>query len=607
MFQNFDDHSQKSRSAERLKMLRAELAHRSLDGLLVPRSDEYQGEYVAPYAERLSWLTGFSGSAGLAIVLKDRAAIFVDGRYTVQVREQVDTRLIEPHDVIAEPPADWLAGVLKAGERVGFDPWLVTATEAEKFRKACTKAGASFVGVEGNPIDTIWADQPGRPAAAVVAHPQQFAGRSATDKLDQIAASIDKKGANAVCLTMPDSIAWLFNIRGADIVHVPVALAYAIVRADRTASLFIDAGRFDEDALAGLPEGVSLASPADFSPTLTDLAGSGASILIDPASAPEAVRATILAAGGKVITGPDPCLLPKATKNASELEGARAAHRRDGVAMTRFLAWLAREAPGGGLDEIAVAKRLEAFRSESAELRDISFDTISATGPHAAIPHYRVTTASNLKVETNAILLVDSGAQYADGTTDITRTIIAGTPAGEMKDRFTRVLKGMIAISRLRFPKGTTGGHIDALARQSLWAGGFDFDHGTGHGVGSFLSVHEGPARISKADRTPLEPGMILSNEPGYYKTGHYGIRIENLLAVMPASPVEGGERDMLGFETLTLAPIDRHLIDTELLGADDAAWLDAYHARVRRELQPFLDGADLDWLNAATAPLKVE
>jgi Xaa-Pro aminopeptidase len=605
MFQHFDDCSQQSRSAARLADLRTEMARRDLDGFLVPRSDEFQGEYVAPYAERLAWLSGFSGSAGLAVVLKERAAIFVDGRYTVQVREQVDTGLFEPHDVTARPPHDWLAGVLKKGDRLGFDPWLVTAEQAGKFRAACATAGASLVGVADNPVDAIWVDQPGRPATAVSAHPLQFAGRTAADKLTEVAGAIAATGAAAAVLTMPDSIAWLLNIRGRDIAHTPVTLAYALVRADRSASLFIDAARLDEDALAGLPDGVSLAPPAGFAASLATLAGDKAAILIDQASAPEVVRATILAAGGSIVAAADPCLLPKARKNATELEGARAAHRRDGIAVCRFLAWLDREAPTGKLDEIAVATRLEALRAETGELRDISFDTIAGTGPNAAIPHYRVSTRSNLKVERNAILLVDSGAQYVDGTTDITRTVVAGTPTPEMCDRFTRVLKGMIAISRLRFPKGTTGGHIDALARQALWAGGFDFDHGTGHGVGSFLSVHEGPARISKADRTPLEPGMILSNEPGYYKAGHYGIRIENLVAVMPASPVPGGERPMLGFETLTLAPIDRHLVAADLLGPEDARWLDAYHACVWHEISPFLENDDFAWLEAATAPLR--
>ena len=604
MFQHFDDHSQKSASAARLALLRAELARRGLDGFLVPRSDEYQGEYVAPYAERLSWLTGFSGSAGFAIVLAGRAAIFVDGRYTVQVRDEVNVKLFEPHDVTAEPPHQWLAGVIGEGMKVGFDPWLVTADQAERFRAACRKAGASLEGIADNPIDVVWADQPARPANPVSAQPLQFAGRSAADKLADVASVLAAADAGAAVLTMPDSIAWLFNIRGQDIAHTPVALAYALVRGDGSATLFIDADRLEEDARAGLPGKVALQPPGGLAPALAELAAAGTAILIDPSSAPEAVRATILAGGGRVVTAADPCLLPKARKNATELQGARAAHRRDGVAMSRFLAWLAREAPKGELDEIAVAMRLEALRAETGELREISFDTIAAAGPHAAIPHYHVTTASSLKVGRDTILLVDSGAQYVDGTTDITRTIIVGRPTAEMCDRFTRVLKGMIAVSRLRFPKGTTGAHIDALAREALWAGGFDFDHGTGHGVGSYLSVHEGPARISKTGHTALEPGMILSDEPGYYKEGQFGIRIENLLAVMPASGIGGGERDMLGFETLTLAPIDRHLIDPDLLGAEDRAWLDAYHARVAREISPFLEGDDLAWLEAATAPL---
>ena len=536
MFQHFDELSQKSASAARLALLRAEMARRGLDAFLVPRSDEYQGEYVAPYAERLSWLSGFSGSAGLAIVLAERAAIFVDGRYTVQVRDQVDVNLFEPHDVTQEPPHQWLAGAVGEGAKVGFDPWLVTAEQAQKFRTACAKAGASLEGIADNPIDAVWADQPPRPANPVVAHPLQFAGRSAADKLNDIASSLAAQGAAAAVLTMPDSIAWLFNIRGGDIAHTPVALAYALVRADGTASLFIDAERLEEDAGAGLPQGVSLQPAGGLQAALAELAAAGTAVLIDPSSAPEAVRATLLGSGGKIVTAADPCLLPKAKKNPAELEGARAAHRRDGVAMSRFLAWLCREAPNGDLDEITVATRLEALRAETGELREISFDTISAAGPHAALPHYHVTTASSLKVERDAILLVDSGAQYVDGTTDITRTVIAGEPTAEMRDRFTRVLKGMIAISRLRFPKGTTGAHIDALARQALWAGGFDFDHGTGHGVGSYLSVHEGPARISKdrphaagarhdpVQRTGLLQGGSLRHPHREFAGRHAGI-----------------------------------------------------------------------------------
>ena len=409
MFQHFDDLLQKSASAARLALLRGEMARRGLDAFLVPRSDEYQGEYVAPYAERLSWLTGFSGSAGLAIVLAGRAAIFVDGRYTVQVRDEVNVKLFEPHDVTAEPPQQWLAGAIGEGTKVGFDPWLVTADQAQKFRVACGKAGASLEGIADNPIDAVWSDQPARPANPVSAHPLQFAGRSAADKLGDIASSLATAGAAAAVLTMPDSVAWLFNIRGSDIAHTPVALAYALVRADGTASLFIDADRIEEDARAGLPEAVSLQPAGGLAPALAELAAAGTATLIDSSSAPEAVRATILAGGGNIVTAADPCLLPKAKKNPTELEGARAAHRRDGVAMSRFLAWLSREAPSGDLDEIAVATRLEALRAETGELREISFDTISAAGPHAAIPHYRVTTASSLKVERDAILLVDFG------------------------------------------------------------------------------------------------------------------------------------------------------------------------------------------------------
>jgi Xaa-Pro aminopeptidase len=605
MLQSFEAAGSSALSAKRVAALRAEMVRCGIDGFVVPRSDEFQGEYVADYAERLRWLSGYSGSAGLAIVLADKAAIFVDGRYTIQVREQVDTDIFEPRHLIDEPPADWIVSNLKQGQVLGYDPWLMTAAQTDRFAKACEKAGAEFKAVEHNLIDVVWQDQPQRPAEPVVMQPTQFAGRTAQDKQTELRAALEAGGADAVVLTLPDSVAWAFNIRGSDIAHTPVALAFAIVHGgDQPAELFIHPDRVPEDVTASL-DGVANLQPREaFESALAALGERGARVLVDAAWAPQAVRQVLTDSGAEIVAGSDPCIMPKACKNAAELEGARAAQRRDGVAMVRFLAWLDRQAPAGGLDEISAAQQLEAFRAETDELKDLSFDSISGAGPHAAIPHYRVSTASNWEIEPDSIYLIDSGGQYRDGTTDITRTVIVGEATAEMKDRFTRVLKGMINLSRVRFPAGTTGGNLDVLARLALWQAGLDFDHGTGHGVGSYLSVHEGPARFSKIDKTKLKPGMILSNEPGYYKAGAFGIRIENLVVVREAEPVEGGERDMHWLETLTLCPIDRRLIEVALLDTAETDWLDQYHARVRSELSVELDGADLAWLEAASAPL---
>ncbi|MGE0211031.1 MAG: aminopeptidase P family protein [Parvibaculaceae bacterium] len=604
MFQVFEEQSDGKAAARRLDMLRAGFDANGIDGYIVPRSDEFQGEYVAPYAERLRWLTGFTGSAGLVIILRDKAAIFVDGRYTIQVREQVDTDRIEPRHLMDEPPARWIEDNLKPGSVLGYDPWLLTAEQTANFAAACGKAGGILKPLDLNLVDAVWKGRPSRPSAPVSVHPTQFAGRPAADKVADMAKALEKAGADAAVLTLPDSVAWLLNIRGEDVSHVPVALAFAILHRSDKPELFIDAARLSEDTSAHLARVARLLPPDAMEASLAALGVKGASVIVDPHTAAEKVRAVLADTGAKIVTGSDPCVLPKARKNATEVEGARAAHRRDGAAMSRFLAWFDREAPKGGLDEIATVKRLEEIRSESGELRDVSFDSIAGAGPHAAIPHYHVSTATNRAIGMHEIFLMDSGGQYPDGTTDVTRTVIVGTPTAEMKDRFTRVLKGMIGLSRLRFPPRTMGGHLDAFARHALWQAGLDFDHGTGHGVGSYLSVHEGPARFSKADRTVLEPGMILSNEPGYYKQGHFGIRIENLVVVREAEPIEGGERPMRSLETLTLVPIDRRLIEPSLLSTEEREWLDAYHARVRREIGPSLEGEDLAWLEAATAPL---
>jgi Xaa-Pro aminopeptidase len=588
----------------RLEALRSELKRRGLDGFIIPRQDEFQGEYVAPYAERLRWLTGFTGSWGMAVVLPERAAIFVDGRYTVQAAEQVDTGLYAPHHLIEEPPADWLEKNSGKGQRIGYDPWLMTPEQVERFDKALARAGASFEPVADNPIDAIWSDRPPRPSGPVEVQPTQFAGRSSSDKLAEIAKSLEKEGADAAVITLPDSIAWLFNIRGFDVRYVPVVHAQAILRREGKAQIFIDPARIPDHVQDHLAQVADVAPPSAFLDALAELGRRSLKVLIDPASAPERVKSALKSSGAEIVKGADPSVLPKARKNPVESEGARSAHRRDGAAMARFLHWLSIEAPRGGLTEIAAAEKLEELRRGSGALKDLSFDTTSGSGPNAALPHYHATLESSRKLEMDSIFLIDSGGQYQDGTTDITRTVIVGQPTAEMKDRFTRVLKGMIAMSTIRFPKGTTGSQLDVLARAALWKAGFDYDHGTGHGVGSYLSVHEGPARLNKTDRTPLEPGMILSNEPGYYKPGEYGIRIENLLLVHEPRPIAGGERPMMGFETLTLAPIDRALIDAALLLPEERQWLDAYHARVLKEIGPLLDELDRRWLAQATKPL---
>ncbi|MEO1161388.1 MAG: M24B family metallopeptidase, partial [Pseudomonadota bacterium] len=505
-------------------------------GLVVPRADEFQGEYVPACAERLNWLTGFSGSAGSAVILKSAAAIFVDGRYTLQVREQIDLDLITPLQVPDESPHDWVRQNLPAGGKLGFDPWLLTIQDAKRYDAACKEADAELVALDSNPVDSVWQDRPTAPAEPVVQQPLQFAGVSGADKLRAIAEGLQQRNAAACVLTQTDAVAWAFNIRGSDIPHTPAVLAFTIVHDDASADLFLDPSRIDEDAHDALAQAnVRLSPPEKMTEVLQALGAATANVELDFPWAAEALRRTLTAAGATVTHHESPCTLPRATKNRAELEGARAAHLRDGVPMAQFLRWLDDNAPAGKLDEITAARKLETLRAQTGELRDLSFDTISGAGPHAAIPHYRVSETSNLPIEKDRIYLVDSGAQYVDGTTDITRTIIAGTPTPEMKDRFTRVLRGMINLSRARFPAGTTGGHLDPVARAPLWEAGLDFDHGTGHGVGSYLSVHEGPQRFSKADRTVLQPGMILSNEPGYYKAGEYGIRIENLLVVREA------------------------------------------------------------------------
>ena len=609
MFQNFDAPARSGPIGARLESLRAELANEGLAGFLVPHSDEYQGEYTPPSAERLAWLTGFTGSAGFAIVLAGEAAIFVDGRYTLQVRDQVDAAAFAPEHLVETPPHQWLRGRIRHGQRIGYDPRLVTLAELRRFEAAVRSAGAELVPLSENPIDRIWIDRPATPQGQVTLQEVALAGESAAAKIERLRALLADKGADAAILAQSDSIAWTFNLRGGDVAHNPVALAYAILYRDGPPTLYIDGRKLSNEVRSALADLADIREEAAIARDLEQLGGSGARVLADPNTTPAALLRPLTAFEGALIEGGDPVALPKARKNAAEIAGTKRAHLRDGVAVTRFLAFLDREAPSGRLDEIAAARRLEAIRAEIGAadgwpLLDISFDTISGAGADGAIVHYRVTEATNRRIEPGSLYLVDSGAQFRDGTTDITRTIAVGTPTAEMRERFTLVLKGHIALTVQRFPAGTTGAQLDTLARMALWQHGLDYDHGTGHGVGVFLSVHEGPARIAKSGTVPLEPGMILSNEPGYYRTGAYGIRIENLILVNEPMPIEGGDRPMLSFETLTLAPIDRSLIESALLSPAERAWLDGYHARVFAALAPRLDGADLEFLRAATAPL---
>jgi Xaa-Pro aminopeptidase len=605
VFQTYEAPHARGDHAERLRQLRHRLAELGVDAVLVPRADEHQGEYVPPAAERLAWLTGFTGSAGLAAIARSAAALFVDGRYVVQAPSQVDTSLFRVLQVPQAKLSQWLLDTLKGGAVVGYDPWLHAEAAIEELGEALAPKGIKLKALGKNPVDRIWGRaRPAPPQGAVCPHPLAYAGKPAQEKLAELQASLRRDNADAVILTQPDSIAWLFNIRGSDVAHNPVPLAFAVVPTGGKPELFIDKGKLGREARAYLAPLTKVSAPALLGARVAALKAAGKRVRLDPHTAANWFFRKLTGGKGRIVRGADPCVLPKARKNAAEIRGARAAHKRDGAVMARFLAWLEREGSGGKLDEIAVARQLENLRRETQALKEISFDTISGAGPNGAIVHYRVTTASNRTLRAGELYLVDSGAQYLDGTTDITRTVALGEPTREMQERFTLVLKGHIALATARFPAGTRGVDLDAFARRALWEAGLDFDHGTGHGVGSYLSVHEGPQNISKRGTTPLEPGMIISNEPGYYKAGAYGIRIENLILVEEPRAVPGGEREMLGFETLTLAPIDRRLILPALLAERERAWLDAYHARVRAEISPDLGPEDRAWLEAATAPL---
>jgi Xaa-Pro aminopeptidase len=605
LFQTFEEPEGGVALAARLSALREELARRGLTGFVIPRADQQQNEYVPPSEERLAWLTGFTGSAGQAIVLAQDAAVFVDGRYTLQAAKQVDRKAWSIEPLADPPPENWLARHLKAGDRLGFDPWLHTSAAAERLAAACAKSGAELVAVDSNPLDSVWTERPPPPLGPVAVHGTQFSGEAEAEKLKRIQLEIAKLGAEALVLSDSHAVAWTFNIRGADVSHTPLPLSYALVPKDGRPTVFIDHRKLSNSARDHLERSADVEEPDALTPKLTELAQRGAAIALDSATAADTLSRLISAAGGKPLRGSDPVSLLKAVKNTTEIEGTRNAHRRDAVALARFLAWIDREAPTGALTEIDTVEALETFRRDTGALKDVSFPTIAGTGPNGAIVHYRVTRKSNRRIAPGDLLLIDSGAQYEDGTTDVTRTIAIGAPTLEMQDRFTRVLRGHIAIARAVFPDGTTGAQIDTLARQYLWQAGIDFEHGTGHGVGSYLSVHEGPARISKLGTTPLKRGMILSNEPGYYKTDAFGIRIENLELVV-GTEIADAEKPVNAFETLTLAPIDRRLIDLNMLSGDELSWLNDYHERVRHAVRPHVDEATKVWLDAATEPLSL-
>jgi Xaa-Pro aminopeptidase len=604
MYQIFDDVSSPAASGERIKALQRELKLRRLKGFLVPHSDEHQDEFLAPPAERLAWLTGFTGSAGVAVVLDKAAALFVDGRYTLQARAQTDPVLFEVLQTPEAKPSSWIAENLSKGASVGYDPALHTIKEIERLTETLGKAGIKLVPVAANPIDAIWLDRPKPPSAQIVPHGVEFAGRSAQEKIRDVQTLLNEEKTDAVLLTMLDSIAWLFNIRGGDIKHTPVALAYAIVPAAGRPTLFVDSAKVGDNAKGELRDVADLAEPAALMDRLQAMGQARAKLRLDPETAAVRFAQVLKAEGAQFVPGQDPCILPKATKNEVEIKGARAAHLRDGVAMARFLAWLDEVAESGKVDEIDAAMKLEDCRRESGQLKDIAFDTISAVGANGAIVHYRPTTKNKRALTSGTLYLIDSGAQYREGTTDVTRTIAIGRPSAEMRRHYGLVLKAHIAIATARFPKGTRGQDLDPFARRPLWQAGLDFDHGTGHGVGSYLSVHEGPQRLSRLGTVELAPGMILSNEPGLYLEGQYGIRLENLVLVTPPVRVQGGTREMMGFETLTLVPFDRRLIDPKQFSPAELAWLNAYHARVRREIEPILLSDDRAWLRHATAAI---
>jgi Xaa-Pro aminopeptidase len=603
MRQTFDESTDPGFGPRHVPLIRAAMARQGLDGFLVPHEDEHQNEYLPAANDRLAWASGFTGSAGAGVILQDRAAVFVDGRYTLQVRDQVDLDLFEVRDLVEGGVPAYLETASR-GAVIGYDARLHSPQALDGLKAAAARAGAALKPVAVNPIDEAWgAARPAQPAAPVVPHPVHYAGEESASKRARVGSAVAALGADAAVITAPASIAWLFNIRGGDVIRSPLPLSQAVLRADGTARLFLDPAKVTDDLPAWLGNQVSLEAPEALDVALADLAGQ--KVLVDPAQSSAWYFDTLVAAGAAVVRAMDPCTLPRACKNAVEIAGTIEAHKRDGAALTRFLHWLATEGQVNPPDEKEAVAKLEAFREATGLLKDLSFDTIGAANGHGALPHYRPTERSNERARPGSLLLVDSGGQYLDGTTDVTRTVAIGEPTAEMVTRNTLVLKGHLAIARLRFPAGTTGSAIDAFARAALWSHGLDYDHGTGHGVGVYLGVHEGPQRISKAPNTiALQPGMIVSNEPGYYKDGEYGIRIENLEVVMPAETVGDGDRPMHRFHALTLAPIDRRLVDKSLLSSEEVAQFDAYHARVVAEIGPRVEPEIRAWLEEVCAPL---
>ena len=586
---------------ERLSALRSELRRQGVDGLVLPRTDMYGSEYLPAAEERVAWLTGFTGSAARVVVLADEAAVFTDGRYTLQVKAEVPAALYATPHLIEEPPADWLGARVRTGARIGYDPMLHLKADVARLAKVCTARGAELVALSVNPVDAVWADRPAPPVSAMRAHPVAHAGEASADKRARMLEETAKAGAGALFVSAPDAVAWLLNVRGSDIPFNPVCLGLALVLADGRAVLLTDP-RKRPSGFVFEDERIDLHDLAERRALYAELAREGLRVLVDPAQTHVGLVEELVAAGLSVVEGRDPVTPAKARKNEAEIEGAERAQRVDGAAVTRFLTWLDRQ---NRTDELEAAAALEAERAKDASYKGPSFETISGAGPNGAIVHYRVSEATNRPLESGSLYLVDSGGQYADATTDITRTIAIGEPSAAMRRRFTLVLKGHIAVATAVFPVGTSGSQLDPFARRPLWEAGLDFDHGTGHGIGSHLCVHEGPQRISKrGGDVKLEPGMILSNEPGSYAADAFGIRIENLILVVERDTPEGGERPLLGFDTLTLAPIDRRLVETALLSEGERAWVDAYHQRVRDELSPLLDEATRSWLEAATTPL---
>lgn len=597
--------NERSAYVSRLSDLRDELSRRNLSGFMIPHADEYQNEYTPDSAERLRWVTGFSGSAGVAVAWHDSAAIFVDGRYVLQVKTEVHPSCFVPYHTADLPVTDWLSSVLQPGSRLGYDPWLHTSDDVERLRVICEQAKAELVATTPNPIDVIWTDRPAVPLTPMIPHPLVYAGKDSQEKREELGRKLKEDRVGAAVITAPDSLAWLLNIRGEDLAYTPLSLCMGIVFQDGSVRLFIPRQKLTPQTLEHFGPSVFPCPPDTFEDELKKLGQQNMCVLCDPKKTPSWIVDCLRQQHVMIRHGDDPCVLPKACKNHVEAQGARNAHVRDGAALCRFLAWLDRESAGGKVTELDAASYLDACRQKNDLWKDMSFPTISGAGKNGAIIHYRSTPESNARLAPGTLYLVDSGAQYLDGTTDVTRTVAIGTPTAEHRDRYTRVLKGHITLATVRFPKGTTGSQLDVLARRSLWEVGLDYDHGTGHGVGSYLGVHEGPQRISKAGGSvALHPGMIVSNEPGYYKAGAYGIRLESLVLVTPCANMTGAERELYAFETLTLAPFDRRLIELSLLSKEDVTWINAYHARVCDVVCPLVDDETAGWLRDATQPL---